>query len=101
MPRVRKIPSVAQPLGDLAYVAVSEELPTGAIVTLLEFARNADEDGITLTSVRGVARDRGLSSGTVARQVDKLVELEFLEKLGRTRSDHRRYRWRVAGMGAS
>jgi DNA-binding MarR family transcriptional regulator len=98
-PMEREIPSLPNPrLGDLAYAAVVAGLPSGAIISLIAFAKSTDADGTTTAAVRGVARDLGLSSGTVARHVGLLVDLGFLEQLGRPRSDMRRRRWRVAGM---
>lgn len=102
MSGMREIPFVPQThprLGDLTYAAVVAGLPSGAIFTLCTFALSTDADGTSPTSVRAVARERGLSAGTVARHVDQLVELGFLELLGRFHSGNRRRRWRVAGMG--
>jgi DNA-binding MarR family transcriptional regulator len=102
MAGMRNIPPVPQThprLGDLAYAGILAGLPSGTIVTLFTFALSADADGISLASVRGVGRELDLSPGTVAAHVKQLVELGFLEDLGRSRADNRRRRWRVAGMG--
>jgi hypothetical protein len=101
MPGIREIPPVPQThprLGDLTYAAIVAGLSSGAIITLSKFALSSDADGTSQVSVRGVARQLGWSSGTVARHVGQLTELGFLEMLGRNRADHRRRRWGVAGM---
>jgi hypothetical protein len=99
---LRDIPSLPHPrLGDLAHAAIIAGLPRGASITLLEFAKKAEADGTTMESVRGVARNIALSSGTVAAHVGTLVELGFLELLGRSRLGNRRRQWRVAGMKQS
>ena len=85
-------------LRDLVYEAVRARVSIGTITTLIELAKGADEEGVTLASVRGIARDLDLSSGTVSRHVAQLVELGFLVRLGGYHSDNRRWQWSVPGM---
>lgn len=85
-------------LRDLVYEAVGAGLSNATIGILTEFAKATGVDGVTALSVRELARRIGRSSGTVSRHVDRLVELGFLEPLGRSRGDNRRRRWSVAGM---
>ena len=85
-------------LRDLVYEAVGARFSAETIDVLLAFAKSTSADGVTDMSVRDLARRMGRSSGTVSRHVNRLVDHRFLEQLGRSRTDNRRRRWRVAGM---
>lgn len=85
-------------LRDLVYEAVGVGLSTESISVLTAFATRTGVDGETELAVRELARHMNRSSGTVSRHVTRLEESGFLQRVGRSSSDGRRQRWRVAGM---
>lgn len=84
---------------NLTYAAAGEGLSLSTIAVLTEMALRTDKDGTTRgASLREIARHLNRSPGQIQRHVKRLIELEFVEQLGRCREDNRHRLWRIAGM---